>query len=176
MAKHRKPTQTCRQLTPRQALFAKGLASGATITQAARNAGYSGKNLAQSGHQAVAALRLKMPELMDEVGLTARMLIEKHLVPLLAAKETKYFVVDRKLVSRQVEALRIRLDALDMAFRLRGSFAPKDPKEAAHFGVKVIVVDVARPSVALPDYPPGATIDLTPYKNGASGNGHKPQE
>jgi hypothetical protein len=34
---------------------------------AARNAVYSGKNLAQSGHQALKAIRLRMPELMDSL-------------------------------------------------------------------------------------------------------------
>jgi hypothetical protein len=66
-------------------------AIGATITEAARKAGYSEKNLAQSGHQALKAIRLRMPELMDEAGLTERALIEKYLVPLLSAKDTKYF-------------------------------------------------------------------------------------
>jgi excisionase family DNA binding protein len=39
----------------------------------------------------------------------------------------------------------IRHTALDTAFKLRGSYAPRDPKEAAQFGVKVIVVDVVYP-------------------------------
>jgi phage terminase small subunit len=73
IAKRRKANRRCRQLTPRQAIFTRSLLGGATITEAARNAGYSEKNLAQSGHQAFQVLRSKMPELMDEMELTAQM-------------------------------------------------------------------------------------------------------
>jgi phage terminase small subunit len=40
-----------RQLTPRQVAFAEHLLESDTITEAARKAGYSDKNLSQSGHQ-----------------------------------------------------------------------------------------------------------------------------
>src|ERR1700674_999418 len=80
-----------KQLTPRQVAFASNVLEGRTLTEAARRAGYSDKNLAQSGHQALKAIRLKLPELMDELGLTERTLIEKHLVPLLSATITKFF-------------------------------------------------------------------------------------
>jgi phage terminase small subunit len=61
MANHSKEKQGRKQSTPRQMAFAKNLLSGATITAAARNAGYSEKNLAQSGHQALKAIRLNVP-------------------------------------------------------------------------------------------------------------------
>jgi hypothetical protein len=112
---------------------------------AAREAGYSGKNLAQSGHQALKAIRLSMPELMDEIGLTERALIEKHLVPLLSATTTKYFQHHGRVKQkRQVADNDARLRALDVALRLRGSYAPKGP-EPADATVKVIVLDVPRP-------------------------------
>ena len=44
-----------------------------------------------------------------------------------------------------VAALSIRLAALDTAFKLRGSYAPRDPKEAEQFGIKVVVLDMPRP-------------------------------
>ena len=44
-----------------------------------------------------------------------------------------------------VAALGIRMTALDTAFRLRGSYAPRNPKEAEQFGIKVVVVDIPRP-------------------------------
>src|SRR5260370_9991395 len=56
----------------RQVVLAKRLLDGATITDAARDAGYSEKNLAQSGHQALKAIRLSMPELLDEIGDAGR--------------------------------------------------------------------------------------------------------
>jgi hypothetical protein len=76
---------------------------------------------------------------MDDVGLTERALIDKHLVPLLNARETRFFQHNGKVTDlRTVAALGIRKDALDMAFRLRGSYAPKDPQIAA-IGVKVVL-------------------------------------
>jgi len=47
------------ELTPRQVTFARSLVNGTTITEAAKRAGYSEKNLAQSGHQALKAIRLE---------------------------------------------------------------------------------------------------------------------
>jgi hypothetical protein len=50
--------------------------------------------------------------------------------------------------------------ALDTAFKLRGSYAPRDPAEAAQFGIKVVVVDIPRP----------------PKMIHVGSNGHKPPE
>jgi hypothetical protein len=44
-----------------------------------------------------------------------------------------------------VAALGIRLSSLRSAFELHGSYAPRDPKEAEQFGIKVVVVDIPRP-------------------------------
>src|SRR6266851_328808 len=127
MAKPRKANQARRHLTPRQVALAKRLLDGATITDAARDAGYSGKNLAQSGHQALKAIRLNMTELLDEIGLTERALIEKHLVPLLSATTTKVFQHKGEVSeTRKVSDNDARLKALDLAFRLRGSYAAKE--------------------------------------------------
>lgn len=102
------------------------------MTEAARRAGYSDRNLAQSGHQALKAIRLRMPELMDDLGLTERALIEKHLVPLLSAESTKYFQNKGKVSDkRSVPDNDTRLKALEMSFKLRGAYAPEDPAEAA---------------------------------------------
>jgi hypothetical protein len=59
-----------------------------------------------------------------------------------------------------VENLDVRDRALDKAFRLHGAYAPKDPKEAAQFGVKVVIIDVPRPQhgVWMPDVGPGAIV------------------
>jgi hypothetical protein len=54
------------------------------------------------------------------------------------------------------------LNALKELFLLHGTYAPRDPKEAAQFGVKVIVVDVPRP----PKHHPA--IDVEPSGNGKS--------
>ena len=80
---------------------------------------------------------------MDEIGPTDRALIENYLVPLLEAKETKFFKDGDKRIN--VAALGIRHAALDTAFKLRGSYAPRNPAEAAQFGIRVVVVDIPRP-------------------------------
>jgi len=74
------------------------------------------------------------------------------------------------------DALGIRLGSLDTAFKLRGSYAPRNPpKEAEQFGVKVLVVDIPRP--------PRNAIDVTPPVTGGRGTpfadnnpGHRGQE
>jgi hypothetical protein len=91
-----------------------------------------------------------------KLGLTDHLLIEKYLVPLLDAEETKFSNEGKKRIN--VPALGIRHTALDTAFKLRGSYAPRDPAEAAQFGIKVVVVDIPRPP---------KMIDV-------GSNGHKP--
>ena len=164
-----KSSEEC-QLTPRQVLFAKNLVKGMTITDAARNAGYSGKNLAQSGHQALKAIRLRMPELMDNLGLSVPILIEKHLKPKLAAKETKFFHHHGKIITRRVEALGVQMQAIKTALKLHGAYEKESPNDAANIGVKVVVQDMPRhqrdvvmPDILAPVQPP----------NGSSGNGYK---
>ena len=109
-----------------------------------------------------------LADLMDEIGLMRSLRI--IFSSLLEAKETK-FVPDRgRLKEKTVQALGIRHTALDTAFKLRGSWAPRNPKEAEQFGIKVVVVDIPRP--------PRNAIDVTPPETGGNGkplsdnNGH----
>jgi hypothetical protein len=155
-----------KRINSRQHAFLKAYAKGKTLKEAALQAGYSPKNAAQSGFQALKGVQSRIPELMDEVGLSDRVLIEKYLKPLLEAEETKFFAIRNRLVSRNVIAHGIRHTALDTAFKLRGSYAPRNPKEAEQFGIKVVVVDIPRP--------PRNAIDVTP--GGAGGNGTPPTD
>jgi terminase small subunit-like protein len=153
-----------KNLSSRQHAFLKAYAKGKTLKQAAIEAGYSKKNADQSGYQALKAIKGRAADLMDEIGLTDQFLIENYLVPLLEAKETKFFNEGKRRIN--AAALGIRHTALDTAFKLRGSYAPRDPAEAAQFGIKVVVVDIPRP--------PRNTIDVTPP--GAGGNGKPPSD
>ena len=120
------------------------------------------KNARQSAYQALQQMRGRVPDLMDQLGLSEEHLIDKHLRRHLTAKRTVFFQKDGKVRSqRTVEALEIQSKALDMAFQLHGSYAPRNPKEAEQFGVKVIVVDVPRPQ--------RDAINVTPPKLGNSG-------
>jgi hypothetical protein len=92
-------------------------------------------------------LRGRVPDLLDRHGLSEEVLIDKYLRPLLTAKETIFFQKDGKVKQQvNVAALGIRLSSLRTAFELHGSYAPKDPKEAAQYGVKIIRVDIPRPA------------------------------
>ena len=165
-----------KQLTPRQVALTKNLLSGTTVTEAARRAGYSEKNLPQSGHQALKAIRLRMPELMDDAGLTEKALIEKYLVPLLSANNTKHFPHKGKVTDkRTVPDNDTRLRALETALELRGSYSSAPQEDAAQTGVKVIVVDIPRPQrgVIMPDIKPG---DLLPPLPPDGSNGRESQE
>ena len=156
-----------KDLSSRRHAFLKAYATGETLKQAAIEAGYSKKNADQSGYQALKAIKVRAAGLMDEMGLTDRALIENYLVPLLDAEETKFFNEGKKRIN--VAALGIRHAALDTAFKLRGSYAPRNPKEAEQFGVKVIVMDMPRP----PKHHPA--IDVQPSGNGkppTDNNGH----
>jgi hypothetical protein len=121
------------KLTPKQAKFAKGIAEGKTQTDAALDAGYSPLNPDRSGYQAMEALRKRMPDLCDELGLTDRAIIEKYVVPLLEAKETKFFAfrketkrgVTQVIDEREVEALGIRATALNILCNIKGIYAPR---------------------------------------------------
>ena len=141
--KYAKHGRNKRKPNPRQQKFVHELASGKTLTQAAKNAGCSDKNPAQSGYQALAQLRGRVPELLERHGLGEEVLIQKNLLPLLEAEETKFFKDGAKRIN--VEALTIRHAALRTAFELHGSHAPRDPKEAAQYGVRIIRVDIPRP-------------------------------
>jgi hypothetical protein len=136
--KYPKHGRNKRKPNPRQQKFVRGLASGKTLTQAAKDAGYSEKNAAQSGYQALAHLRGRVPELLERHGLGEEVLIDKYLRPLLTAEETIFFQKDGKVKQQvNVAALGIRLSSLRTAFELHGSYAPKDPKEAAQYDVKI---------------------------------------
>ncbi len=145
---------------PRQVALVKNLVDGMTITEAAQRAGYSKKCPGQSGYQALQNLKLKMPELLDRLGLSDIALIEKHLKPLLSARTTKFFQHRGKVTGKRlVTDNEARLKALDMAFKLRGSFAQEIPKLADATGVNVIIMDAPRPdrSAFLPK-PNDATV------------------
>jgi hypothetical protein len=168
--KYAKHGRNKRKPNARQQKFVKALAEGKTLTQAAKEANYSSKNPGQSGYQALAQLRGRVPELLERHGLGEEVLIGKYLKPLLEAEETKFFNDGKKQIN--VEALAIRHASLRTAFELHGSYAPRDRKEAAQYGVHVIRVDIPRP---LNEY--NQFIDVIPenalYWHGLT-NGTKP--
>jgi phage terminase small subunit len=166
-----------RDLNVRQAKLLHERAKGKTLAQAAIAAGYSPKNANQSGYQALNVMKGRIQNLMEETGLDERSLIHKYLLPLMEAKETLYFQKAGKVTDkREVKALNIRLNALKEAFALHGSYAPRDPKEAAQYGVKIIIADIPGPPGEFNQF-----IDIVPPKHpknygSFTGNGNKPKE
>ena len=139
-----------RELSTRQTMYVEARLEGQSKTDAAITAGYSGKNAGQSGYQVEKAIAGRMRELMDDVGLTGRLLIEKHLIPLLDATETKFFPwrkvtkhkTEQIIDEREVAALGTQIQALDMAFRLRGDYAPKQIDTEPDVSDEVTVINI----------------------------------
>ena len=115
-----------RKLTPQQRMLVKHLLKGMSITDAAIKAGYSEKYAGQCGSQALEAIRQKMPQILDNAGLTDKALVEKYLKPALEANETTFAKFQGKITdSKDCISWGPRLNALDVAFNLKGSYAPK---------------------------------------------------
>ena len=85
-----------------------------------------------------------------------RALIKKYLLPLMSAKRTIYFHHKGKVRDKRVvEALDTRLGSLELAFRLKGSFAPVKTEQHSR-NVTTIILDVPRPPRPGPNgEPPG---------------------
>lgn len=150
MSKRKKPSTKRPSLNARQTQLVKELAKGKSITQAGIAAGYSAKHARQNAHQALEGIRAKMSDVLDRHGLTDDVLIDKYLRPLLSANTTKHFAHQGKVVSaRTYKDNETRRQSLDMAFRLKGSFAPKTEEEAhiaqQFLGPTVLILDIPRP-------------------------------
>lgn len=129
-----------RKLTQKERALVKALPEAKSQAEAAITAGYSPNNPDQSAYQALRSVRRKMPDLMDEIGLTDSALIQKYLVPALEAKETKFFS-DKGIVleSRDVIAWGPRLQALQLAGKWKGieREAESDHTRSAAGGITV---------------------------------------
>jgi len=171
-----KKRESNKPLTLRQFRIAKALTKSKSAKDAAIAAGYSPKYAAQSAHQGLQGIRLRVPEILDKAGYSVPVLIEKHLAPKLTATTTKLAVDKGEFTDHvELEDHDTQLKAIDMMLRMHGAYAPKDPKEAAQFGVKVVIIDVPRPQhgVFMADIGPGDPLPPLP-SNGFKGR--KPQE
>jgi hypothetical protein len=107
-------------------------------TNSALAAGYkAGSSAHAMGNKNNLKYEKEIAKWFDEVGLSEAVLKTK-LISLLEAKETKFFA-DKGIVTdhRDVEALGIQQRALDMAFKIKGSYAPE---KVEHSGITVQVV------------------------------------
>jgi hypothetical protein len=146
MAKRNKTTSEKKRLRLRQVALLNNVLQGSPITRMARKVGYSKKWPNQAGHQALQNLKLKTPELLDRLGLSDNVLMEKHLKPLLNARKVKFFQHKGKVTDKRIVPDNdTRIKGIDIAFKLRGAYPPTDPKLEEQKGVAVILVDIPRP-------------------------------
>src|SRR5258706_9155 len=159
--KSRKKRKLRKHLTHREMRLVQAfLKAKGNITkgQAAVEAGYSPKNPTQSANQALAAIREKAPDVMDRLGLTIPLLIERYLTPLLTANQTKVFAHEGKITDKiELADNTTRYYAARMFFDRRGAFPPQDPQLAAQVGVEVVVLDIVRPDRSM--------VNITPQTN-----------
>jgi hypothetical protein len=132
-------------LPRKQEILVSALAAGSDRVTAEQLAGYSTKHPGQSAYQALKYLANSFPELLDKHGLTDSVLIEKHLKPLLKATRTKHWAHNGKVESaRTYKDNDTRLAALDMTYRLKGTYAPVKTQEEKR-RVANIIIDIPRP-------------------------------
>ncbi len=121
-----------KKLTHRERALLVHLSKGMTLTDAAVAAGYTSKAPGQAGHQAFEIIKSKAPEILEKYGLTDDVLIEKYLKPGLEAQETVFAKFEGKITdSRDVIAWGPRRDFLDMAFNLKGAYAPRESSKVS---------------------------------------------
>jgi len=133
--------------SPRQLKVLKARSEGKTYREAGLIAGYPKANAAQSAFQAIAGLRGRVAGLLEKHGLSEDVGIEKYLKPGLEATQTIFAQSDGRFTDkRTLISWQTRMRALVMLFKLHGSYPPLDPKEAAEYGVRIIHVDIPRPT------------------------------
>src|SRR5690349_5094799 len=120
---NKKPTVKHKRPTKRQEALLKNLAMGMSQTDAAIAAGYSKKFAGQSGHQALRQIAKTWPEWLYEVCGTPEAVIEKYIIPLMNAKETKAFNNNGEVVySRPMINWGARYKGLDIYCRIAGAY------------------------------------------------------
>lgn len=107
-------------LTVKQSKLLKELPTSASVSEAGEKAGYYDR---QTAHRALKGIAERAPEVLERLGLTIEYVADKCLRPLLEAKETKFWA-DKGIVmeTREVDALDVRLRAIEVWARLMGAF------------------------------------------------------
>lgn len=109
-------------------------------TESARAAGYKAatdSTLAGIGSNNFKALKKKIDIWLEEEGLSDTALKMK-LLNLLEAKETKFFAHQGCVTDeREVEALEVQRRSLDMAFKIKGSYAPEKREHSGPNGAPI---------------------------------------
>jgi len=108
------------KLTLKQKKLVEALPTVNSISEAGAAAGYSDRTAAS---RALKTIGERAPEVLERLGLNIEHVVNNCLRPLLEAKETKFFANQGVVLdTREVEALDIRLRAVDLWARLMGAY------------------------------------------------------
>lgn len=95
---------------------------------------------------------------MEELGLGARVIIDKHLRPLLTARMTKHYLIEGKLVPRTYEDNTTRFKAVNLSMEIHGLKIAEQENEGTP--IRAVVLDLShRPPQQLP--PPMEPPDIS---------------
>jgi hypothetical protein len=110
-----------KSLTVKQSKLLQELPKSNSAAEAGEKAGYFDR---QTAHRALNTIAERTPEVLESLGLTIEYIADKCLRPLMEAKETKFFASNGIVMEeREVEALDVRLRAIEVWARLTGAFA-----------------------------------------------------
>ena len=108
------------KLTLTQAKLVQALPESNSVAEAGEKAGYFDRPTA---HRALNSISERAPEVLERLGMTIEHVANNCLRPLLEAKKTEFFHKDGIVMQREeVEALDIRLRAIDLWAKLRGAY------------------------------------------------------
>ena len=111
-----------KKLNPRRAALLKEIAKGKTTSEAAKVAGYSHPNAANT---ALRQMRGELVQALEKRGWGPDQFVEKYLVPMLSAKKTLYASEHGIFTdSRDVEDNGARINAGEQYLKVIGGFAP----------------------------------------------------
>lgn len=142
------------KLTIKQSRLLKALPTSKTVAEAGEKAGFSCR---QSAHESFQAIAEKAPEVLERLGLTYEHVLDKCLRPLLTANETKFFQNQGIVMQREeVEALDIRLRAIDTWAKLAGAYSAQKVNVGGKLNVDVSHVSDAELDESITDLLGGA--------------------
>jgi hypothetical protein len=125
-------------LTGREGILWDALLAGKSLSDAAREAGYSEECLGRTRWRALQGIKATMPEILARHGLTLDAFARK-LKELVCAKETRFFGhKGRVIATRRVPAYRIQTRGLDMWARILGLYDHPEPVQSAPRAIRVI--------------------------------------
>lgn len=148
------------KMTPREQQVLAGVLEGKKQVTIAKELGISSSNVSGTLTR-LATKTMKASEILDDMGLDLRVGLERYLLPLLEAKETKFFAHEKKGISfddkghpyvdldgyvieeREVIANDIRLRAADLFFKLHGAFPARGSGEAEDGPTTGVTINLA---------------------------------